>query len=89
MQHRIAMWAGAGFLVAGFWALYLFPTAADIIANQPAVWSLAQVSCPIMFASLHFSLAISVYWVVLANAITYALLGTMVEMLRYRLHPAA
>jgi hypothetical protein len=27
MKYRIGMWAGTGFLVAGFWALYFFPTA--------------------------------------------------------------
>ena len=89
MKYRIAIWAVAGFLVAGFWALYFFPTASDIIANQPAMWALALASCPIEFASLYFGFAISVYWVLLANAITYALIGATVEALRHKLQPAA
>jgi hypothetical protein len=89
MKYRIAIWAGVGFLVAGFWALYFFPTASDIIANQPAMWALARVSCPIMLASLYFGFAISVYWVLFANAITYSLIGATVETLRHKLHPAA
>jgi hypothetical protein len=24
MKYRIAMWAGAGFVIAGFWALFCF-----------------------------------------------------------------
>jgi hypothetical protein len=89
MRFRIAIWAAAGFLVAGFWALYFFPTASDIIANQPAMWTLARVSCPTMFASVYFGFAISVYWTLLANAITYALIGATVEALRHKLQPAA
>jgi len=89
MKYRIAIWAGAGFLVAGFWALYLFPTATDVIANQPATWALARVSCPIMVASVYFGFAISVYWALLTNAITYALVGATAETLRHKLQPTA
>lgn len=81
MSYRIAMWASAGFLVAAFWAFYLFPTALSI---NPIVLALARATCPVVL--LHFSLHF--YWVLLANAATYALVGLMVETLRQQLHPA-
>jgi hypothetical protein len=47
MKYRIAMWAGAGFFVAGFWAFYFFPTATPIISAHPIVWTLSRLTCPI------------------------------------------
>lgn len=89
MKYRVAMWAGVGFFVAAFWAVYLFPTSINTIANQPAVWGLARLSCPVVFASSYFRFGISIYWVLLANAVTYALIGSILETLRHQLHPAA
>lgn len=89
MKLRIAIWAGAGFLVAGFWALCFFPTAANTIANQPAVWAAARFTCPVTFVSLQFGFGISVCGVLAANAVTYALIGLLVETLRHRIHSAA
>ncbi len=80
------MWAGAGLLIAGFWALYFFPTAR--ISAEP-VWSLAWFTCPVVFASLYFHFPLGVYWVILANAATYAMVGLIVESLRRQLKHAS
>jgi hypothetical protein len=89
LRFRIALWGTLGLLVAGFWALYFFPTAANMIAYQPAVWALALFSCPMFLACTHFGFAISVDSVLIANAVTYALIGLLVELVRRRSQAAA
>ena len=80
MKHQIGSWTSAGFLVAGFWGLYAFATF-PTTWTQPIMWT-AFLSCPIAFASFHFHFALGVYWSLLANAATYALVGLIVENLR-------
>lgn len=83
MNRRIAIWAIASFLVAGFWALYAasaFPS--PMISAPPILWTLIDVTCPIVFAGFHFRFGVQLYWVLLANAATYALLGLAVKSLR-------
>jgi hypothetical protein len=75
MKLRIAIWAIVGFLIAGFWALYLFPTT---LLRDPVLSTIARTTCPITFASF----GIRFYWVLLANAATYALVGLIFEALR-------
>ena len=75
MKLRIAIWAIAGFLIAGFWALYLYPTT---LFTNPILATVARATCPITFASF----GIRFYWVLLANAATYALIGLIFEALR-------
>jgi hypothetical protein len=85
MNYRFAMWACAGFLVAGFWALFAiaaFPSS----ERMRDVWTLVGVTCPIAIAGMHYP--ISLYETLAANAVTYALLGLIVETLRHKLHPA-
>jgi hypothetical protein len=82
------MWAGAGFLVAGFWALYLFPTAPIPIASAEAMWTLAWLTCPVVFASFYFHFPLGVCWAILVNAATYAQAGLTVETLRRQLKRA-
>ncbi len=84
MKHRIAMWASAGFFVAGCWALYALATTPPSMNSEP-IATLVRLTCPIALFSYY---PISVYWVLVANAATYALAGLMVETLRQRLHPA-
>lgn len=79
MKKRIAIWTGAGFLVALFWALYVLATAPHTNERMHDVWILAGISCPIIFARSH---PVSVYQVLVANAATYALIGLVVEALR-------
>lgn len=83
MKNRIAMWAGAGFLVAGGWALYAFASTPPALTFTDPLMTLVRITCPI--ALLGRSFPIRLEWVLLANAATYALLGLIVEPLRQRL----
>jgi len=88
MKYRIAMWAGAGFLIAVGWALYAFATTPPAMTFGDPMMVLVELTCPIVFAGNHFHFGISLYWSLVANAATYALLGLMVESMRHRLHHA-
>jgi len=50
------------------------------------IWTLINLTCPISIAGIHYP--ISLYEVLAANTITYALVGLIVETLRHRLHHA-
>jgi hypothetical protein len=83
------MWASAGLVVVGCWRLYGFATAPiPITAAEPIVWTLVRLTCPVVFASFYFHFGIGFYWVLLANAATYALVGLIVETLRQQLNHA-
>lgn len=86
MRHRIGMWAIAGFLLAGFWALFAIATFPSTNERLRDVWFLVCITCPIAVAGMHH--AISLYEALAANAITYGLVGLMVETLRKQLHHA-
>jgi hypothetical protein len=77
MKYRIAMWAAAGSLVAGGWALYYFGPGKDHPV-EPIVSALTRLTCPV--AIVHYP--VSVHSSFLANAATYALAGLVVETLR-------
>ena len=83
MKYRLAIWAFAGLLVAGFWAVLAFPSAGERMRD---VWTFVCITCPIAIAGMHH--AISLYQTLAANAVTYALLGLVVETLRKQLHHA-
>jgi len=82
MKNRIAMWAGAGFLVAGCWAIYALARTMPITPGDPVVYNLARFTQPVAAASLYFHFGVRFYWVLLANAATYALIGLIIESLR-------
>lgn len=86
MKFRIAMWAGVGFLVAVGWALYAFPS--RMTAAEPIVWNLALLTQPIVLAGFRFHFGIGVYWVILANTVTYGLIGLIAETVRQKLRHA-
>jgi hypothetical protein len=86
MKHRIGIWAVTGILVAGGWALYALATTPPALTSGDPILPLVRLTCPI--AILGSSYPISVYWVLAANAATYALVGLILELLRERLHPA-
>ncbi len=94
MRYRITGWAIAGILVAGFWAVYFLQTShfalrtAVPIQAQPIAFTLARVTCPIAFASFYFNFPIGVYSVLFVNAVTYAMVGLIVESLWHQLHHA-
>ena len=76
MKSRIAIWAVTGALVVVFWTLYLF---AIFPAPLGMARMLMELTCPI--ALVRHS-ALGVYSVLLVNAVTYALVGMVVETLR-------
>jgi hypothetical protein len=86
MKYRIAMWAIAGFLVAGFWALFAVATFPSTSGRMRDVWTFICITCPIATAGMHHP--VSVYETLAANAIAYTLVGLIVETLRKRLHHA-
>jgi uncharacterized BrkB/YihY/UPF0761 family membrane protein len=85
MKYRIAIWAIAGLLVAGFWALYALATFPST-ERMRDVWPVITFTCPIAILGMHH--AISLYESLAANVITYALVGLIVETLRKRLDHA-
>jgi hypothetical protein len=85
MKYRIGMWAGAGFLVACFWALYALAKTPPAMTSADPMMTLVRFTCPI---ALFSSYPIRLYWVLVANAATYALVGLAVETLRQRLNHA-
>jgi hypothetical protein len=78
MKRRIVLWATMGLLVGCAWVAYALVTAPDVEIQRSAVsWAVqvfAYATCPIIAAGPHF------YWVPLANAASYALLGSAVEL---------
>jgi len=86
MKLRIAIWASAGFLVAVFWALFAIATFPSTSERMRDVWVLISLTCPVSIAGMHYP--ISLYEVLAANAVTYALVGFIVEALRQRRHHA-
>lgn len=85
MKHRIAIWAIVGFLVAGFWAVFAAATFPSTSERMRDIWAFVCVTCPIAVAGMHHR--ISLYEVLVANAVTYGFLG-LVETLRKQLHHA-
>jgi hypothetical protein len=89
MKFRIALWPGVGFLVAIGWWLYSSSALASPISfAEPIVWNLALLTQPIVLAGFHFHFGIGVYWVLLANTVTYGLIGLVVETMRQQLSHA-
>jgi hypothetical protein len=86
MKFRVAMWAGAGFAVAGFWALFAYATFPDTSQRMRDLWTLISLTCPVAIAGRHYP--ISLYEVLAANTVTYALIGLILETLRRQLHHA-
>jgi hypothetical protein len=82
MKYRIAMWAGAGFIIASCWALYAFATTPPAMTSADPTLTLVELTCPFVFASIHFHFALGMYWSLLANAAAYGVFGLIVETLR-------
>ncbi len=82
MKLRIAIWTGVGALIVVLWTLYISETSPTPLGN---LWTLAYLTCPIALAH-HYPL--SFYFVLLVNAATYALVGTVVETMRRHYKPA-
>jgi hypothetical protein len=83
MKYRIAIWAIAGFLVAGGWAVYLLVASKDHL-TEPIVSTLIRLTCPVAIIGAHYP--VSLYSALVANVATYALIGLVVETLRRQLN---
>jgi hypothetical protein len=89
MKRRVAIWASAGFLVAGCWAVYAFVTSPDsflMILREPVVRATLYLSCPISYAGRYYPIGLG--WVLVVNAATYAAIGMIVEAFRLRPKPS-
>lgn len=85
---RIAMWAIAGFLVSVCWGVYF--TYADKAEPIPSlVYTLALLSQPFagVIAAFYPDLTVGLRVIVVANAVTYALFGFIVEAVRQHYRP--
>lgn len=86
MKYRIAIWAGAGFIVAALWALFAIATFPSTVERMRDVSTLISLTCPIAIAGRHYP--VSLGEALAANTATYALVGLIVETLRRQLHHA-
>lgn len=88
MKTRIAVWAVAGFLIAGFWGLY-FANADKSRPIGPLVDALARLTQPIAAVVVSYVHSpVSLYSFLWMNAATYAVIGLVVEALRRKLNHA-
>jgi hypothetical protein len=79
MKSRIAVWAGAGLLIAGCWEFFIWSSVPLANQRMTHVWLFVGITCPV---TLLGHLPITWYDVLIANVGTYALLGLTVEALR-------
>jgi hypothetical protein len=86
MRYRIGMWAIAGFLLAGIWALFAAATFPSTTERMRDVWTVVCITCPVAIVGMHHP--ISLYAALVANAATYGVVGLGVEALRKQLHHA-
>ena len=89
MKYRIAMWASAGLMIAAGWAVYAFAIPAPAMTSTNPMMTLVELTCPIVLAGMHFNFGVSLFWSLVANIATYALLGMIVESARLRFHRAS
>ena len=85
MKRRIGLWTIGGFLVAGGWALYALAAKPPALTSADPILLLVRLTCPIAIFSSH---PIKLYWVLLANAATYALVALLFETLRQKIRQA-
>lgn len=84
MKRRIVLWAGAGFLIACCFVLFTFlvsPESLNPILHSSSGKAFAFASCPLVYGLRpHFPIAF--WWVPPINALTYAVVGFVAELLR-------
>jgi hypothetical protein len=79
MAIRIAIWATLGALVVVAWRIYISATFSNPLGRGSVGRLLVYLTVPISLASQHPQ---GFYFVLIANAATYALAGIAVEMMR-------
>ncbi len=83
MKSRIAIWAILGALVVVAWSNYISETLSNPLGRGGSGRILIHLTCPISLASHHPQ---GFYFVLIANAATYALAGIVVEIMRRHYH---
>jgi hypothetical protein len=82
---RVVIWASAGFLVSAGWGFY-FATTNKAIPIRLVVDALARLTQPaaavVVYFNPHYLLGLRA--VAIANAVTYAFVGLIVETIRRR-----
>ena len=79
LKLRIAMWSGLGALVVVVWRAYISVTLSNPLGTGGVDRALIYLTCPIAIGSQHPQ---GFYFVLLMNAATYALVGSVVETMR-------
>jgi hypothetical protein len=79
MKSRIVIWATLGAPVVVFWRVYISATLLNPLGAGGVGRALVYLTCPIAIASQHPQ---GFYFVLIANAATYALAGVVVETAR-------
>jgi hypothetical protein len=82
VKYRIAMWATAGLFVAVWWAILAVIIEPAVTTSNPLIWTLARLTCPLLFASFHFHFSVGLFSVLASNVVVYTLVGIAVENLR-------
>jgi hypothetical protein len=80
MKLRIAIWSGLGALVVVVWRVYISVTLSNPLGTGGAGRALVYLTCPIAIDSRYHPQGF--YFVLLMNAATYALVGSVVETMR-------
>lgn len=84
MRFRIALWASVGFVVGCCWAFVVSETFPSTNQVMRSLWILVTVTCPIAVLGRHYP--ISLVEMLVANTLTYGLVGLAVEIARKQLH---
>ena len=79
MKLRIAISSGVGELVVVAWRVYISATLSNPLGTGGVGRALVYLTCPIAIAGRHPQ---GFYFVLIANAATYALAGVVVETIR-------
>jgi hypothetical protein len=83
MKSRIAIWATLGAIVVVAWRIYISATFSNPLGRDGVGRVLVYLTCPISLGSRHPQ---GFYFVLIANAATYALAGVVVETMRRYYH---
>jgi hypothetical protein len=82
MKSRIVIWTTLGALVVVVWRVYISATLSNPLGRGGVGRALVYLTCPIAMARQYHPQGF--YFVLIANAATYALAGVLVEtMWRY------
>ena len=79
MKLRVAIWSVLGALVVVVWRVYISLTLSNPLGANGIGRAFVYFTCPIAIASKHPQ---GFYFVLLVNAVTYALVGLVGETIR-------